>query len=215
MKIGIFDSGKGGLSVAKAIKKAIPGAEVRFVNDKKNLPYGTKTPDELFRLVRPILEKLADRADVIVVACNTVSTTLIEKLRACVSVPLVAMEPMVKPAAEATKSGIIAVCATPTTLASERYRWLKDTYAHDIEVLEPDCSDWAGMIESKAVDHEKIRRRITDVCKQSADMIVLGCTHYHWIEKSIQEIADEFGANVIQPEQAVIKQLRRVLAQLG
>lgn len=215
MNIGVFDSGVGGQSVVNAIKKELPELEIIYAEDRKNIPYGTKSPDELFRLVLPILSNLAEKTEVIVVACNTVSTTLIEQLRQHIKIPLIAMEPMVKPAAMATKSGVIAVCATPTTLASKRYKWLKDTYAPGLKILEPDCSDWASMIEANVTDKIKINRRITDVCKKNADIIVLGCTHYHWIEKDIQKIADSYGAKVIQPEQAVIKQLKLVLEQIS
>lgn len=145
MKIGVFDSGIGGLSVAKAIEKALPEAEVQFVHDTPDhFPYATKSPKEIYGYILPIFQSLVDQnCDVIVVACNTVSTTLITRLRGAFSTPLVALEPMVKPAAVLTKSGIIAVCATPTTLASERYDWLKATYGSDCTVLEPDCSDWS------------------------------------------------------------------------
>lgn len=216
MKAGVFDSGVGGQSVVNAIHRALPDLEIVYAEDKANVPYGNKTPDELYSLVLPILQSLVEQGcRVIVIACNTVSTTLIQKLRDNVPVPLIAMEPMVKPAAEATKSSVIAVCATPTTLASDRYKWLKQTYAPDVTVLEPDCSDWAYMIESSQLGHKKIRERIASVCKEGADVIILGCTHYHWIEKDIQKIADEYGAKVIQPEGAVIRQLKRVIAQLA
>jgi Asp/Glu/hydantoin racemase len=148
-----------------------------------------------------------------VVACNTVTTNLISQLRQEFKVPMIGMEPMVKPAAAATKSGIITVCATPRTLSSERYQWLKNEYAKGIEVLEPDCSDWAMMIESNTVDREKIAKIVQDSINQGSDQIVLGCTHYHWIEEEIRELAGN-KAQVIQPETAVIAQLKRVLAQL-
>ncbi len=215
MKIGVFDSGVGGRSVVNAIQKELSGTEIIYVEDHENVPYGTKSPDELLKLVLPILAELAIKSDLIVIACNTVSTTLTETLRENINIPLIAMEPMVKPAAEQTKSGTIAVCATPTTLSSNRYFWLKNNHAKNIKVIEPDCSDWAYMIESKAIDHTKIRRRISEVCERGADVIVLGCTHYHWIEDDIRVVADKFGAKVIQPEQAVIKQIKRVLLQLA
>lgn len=212
MKIGVFDSGVGGQAVVNAIKKALPEAEVIYAEDRENVPYGTKTPEQLKKLVTPILNKLSEQGcEVIVIACNTVTTTIIEDLRNELTVPLVGLEPMVKPAAAQTQSGVIAVCATPATLKSKRYRWLKDTYAQDVTVLEPDCSDWALMIETNQVDHAKIKDRINDVCQKGADVIVLGCTHYHWIEEDIQKIADEYGAKVIQPEQPVVAQLKRVL----
>jgi glutamate racemase len=212
-KVGVFDSGIGGLSVVKAIEAAMPEYEVVFVNDTKNVPYGTKSPEELKKLVEPKLQELIDAGcQAIVVACNTVSTTLIEDLRQTSSVPLIAMEPMVKPAAEVTKSGTIAVCATPTTLASKRYSWLKNEFAKGITVVEPDCSDWTSMIESNQLDHQRIKDEIEAAIAKNADVIVLGCTHYHWIEDEIKLIANG-RAQVIQPEKAVISQLQRVLQQ--
>ncbi len=215
MKIGVFDSGVGGKSVALAIQKQLPGHQVVFRNDVKNVPYGNKTPQELLELVLPILKDLQSSVDVIVIACNTVSTTLISKLRELLDVPLIAIEPMVKPACETTKSKVIAVCATPTTLKSKRYNELKSLYGAGIKILEPDCSDWSFMIESNSVDHHKINNRITEVCQLGADVIVLACTHYHWIEDEIKQIADKYSTEVIQPEQAIIRQLKRVLRQLG
>lgn len=212
MKIGVFDSGIGGLSVAKAIQKALPEHEILFVNDSQHVPYGTKSPEEIYGFVVPIFQNLVDqRCDAIVVACNTVSTNLIQQLREDFStVPLIAMEPMVKPAAEQTKTNIIAICATPTTLASQRYQWLKSTYASALTVIEPDCSDWSYLIEHNQMNDLKIRERIEPVLAQGADVIVLGCTHYHWIEEEIREIT-KGKAQVLQPEQPVITQLKKVL----
>ena len=120
---------------------------------------------------------------------------------------------MIKPAAALTASKIIAVCATPTTLASDRYKWLKNKYAKDIKILEPDCGDWSAMIENNQIDQQKIEARINGVLKDGADVIVLACTHYHWIEEEITALAGD-RAKVLQPEQAIIGQLKRVLEQL-
>ncbi len=211
MRIGVFDSGIGGLSVAKAIEKGIPDAEVIFVNDTDNVPYGTKHPDEIYHLVVPIFQSLvAQHCVLIVVACNTVSTTLVTRLRGAFAVPFVALEPMVKPAASITKSGVIAVCATPTTLASERYNWLKTTYGATCTFVEPDCSDWSYLIEHDHMNESTIRKRLDPVLEQGADVIVLGCTHYHWIESEIRAIANG-KATVLQPESAIVAQVKRVL----
>ena len=212
MKIGVFDSGIGGLSVAKAIERELPDAEVDFVHDSADhFPYATKSPDEIYGFIETIFQDLVDaECDVIVVACNTVSTTLIDRLRARFEVPMVALEPMVKPAAEQTGSKVIAVCATPTTLASIRYAWLKDTYAQGVQVLEPDCSDWSYLIENNQMNEQKIREDIEPALAAGADVIVLGCTHYHWIEDEIKAITKD-RAKVIQPETAVVAQLKRVL----
>jgi glutamate racemase len=212
MKIGVFDSGIGGLSVAKAVEAALPDAEVIFIHDKpEHFPYATKTPQEIFGFVGPIFQELVDKhCDVIVVACNTVSTTLITRLRGAFSVPLVAMEPMVKPAAALTKTGVIAVCATPVTLASERYNWLKETYGQACTFVEPDCSEWSLLIEHDKMNDLAIRECIEPALEQDADVIVLGCTHYHWIEEEIKQIVQD-KAIVIQPESAIVAQVKRVL----
>ncbi len=209
--IGVFDSGVGGQSVANAIKRALPDCQVIYVDDKTHVPYGSKKPEELRRLVLPILLDLQEKGcEVIVVACNTVTTTLIDELRQTLKVPLIGMEPMVKPAARQTKTGVIAVCATPTTLSSPRYRWLKQTYTAGIKVVEPDCSDWSRLIEQREIDRHHIEEQIESALGQNADVIILGCTHYHWIEELICRIVDE-RAEVIQPEQAVINRLKEML----
>jgi len=215
MKIGVFDSGIGGLSVANAIQQELPDAEIVYASDREHVPYGDKTHDELLGFVLPILQNLvAQGCEALVIACNTATTMLRDDLRAQLDVPIVGIEPMVKPAAERTRSGIVAVCATPGTLASKRYAWLKETYAKDVTVLEPDCSRWAYMIEQNQVNYEQIKQQITEVCDQGADIIVLGCTHYHWIEQEIKDIAAG-RAEIIQPEKAVVAQLKRVLARLA
>ncbi len=214
MKIGVFDSGVGGPSVVNAIKRALPNLEVVYKDDRKHVPYGTRSVEEIYSFVKPIFQSLVDEGcRVIVVACNTVTTNLISQLREELPIPLIGMEPMVKPAAAATKTGVIAVCATPRTLASERYHWLKKQYAPGVKVLEPDCSDWAYMIEAKQVDQEKIAAVVEQVCAEGADQIVLGCTHYHWIEQLIRQLA-RGRAEVLQPEKPVIEQLKRVLGRL-
>ncbi len=213
-KVGVFDSGVGGAGVAQAIQAAMPELQVLYADDHVHIPYGNRDPKQIMGFVVPILEALVgEGCEVIVIACNTVTTTLIDELRDIISVPLIGTEPMIKPAADATKTGVIAVCATPTTLASKRYAELKTTYAKDLMVLEPDCSNWTQMIENNQVDHTHIEETVRSVCEQGADTIVLGCTHYHWIEEEIQETAREYQATVIQPEPAIIRQLKRVLSQ--
>lgn len=210
MKIGVFDSGVGGLSVARAVEKALPQHQVIFVNDTQHVPYGNRSKEELYSLVQPILNKLSVECEVIVLACNTVSTLLAEDLQRDLPVPLIPVEPMLEAAAAETKSGIICVCATPATLASSRYLELRQKYASGISVIEPDCSGWAKMIETDRIDHHIIREQISDACAQSADVIVLACTHYHWIEQEIKLLA-RGRATVIQPEADVVRRLKALL----
>lgn len=214
MKIGVFDSGVGGMAVVRAIQKELPELEVVYKDDKVHVPYGTRSIGEIHSFVEPIMQEfISEGCQVIVIACNTVTTNLAAKLRQEFDVPFVGMEPMVKPAAAVSKSGIIAVCATPRTFSSERYQNLKREYAQNVKVLEPDCSDWASMIEKNQFEYAKIRQTIESVINAGADQIVLGCTHYHWIEREIKQIAAGH-AEVIQPEIAVIAQLKLVLSSL-
>jgi len=210
-KIGVFDSGVGGLSVVNAIKTALPNCEVIFINDVVNLPYGSKTPEELKVLAKPHIDYLQDqKCDVIVIACNTLSTTVILEMKSDYHVPIVAMVPMVKPACAMTKTRKVAVFATPTTLASKRYTELKTEFGEGIEFLEPFCGDWAKMIETNTLNTDKVHATVGKVCEQGADVIVLGCTHYHWIEEIIvHEAAGR--ALVIQPEQAIVERVRSIL----
>lgn len=214
MKIGVFDSGVGGESVARAIKKAFPEAQIVVKQDKANLPYGTKTPKQLLELVLPILNELSmSGCDVIVVACNTVSTTIAEELKRSINTPLVTIVPMVKPASLMTKTKIVTVCATPATLKSKRYKELKNEFGQGIEFFEPNCSNWAEMIEEDRVDVARIKSTVEQAIARKSDAIVLGCTHYHWISEQIKKLA---GPNILvfYPEDAVVEQLKRVLKQL-
>lgn len=214
-KIGVFDSGVGGLRVAQSIAKALPEAEVIYENDREHVPYGTKSSEELLGLVIPILQSLETKGcDVIVIACNTVTTTLIEQLRTEISTPLIGMEPVVRVADEHSKKGKIIVCATPATLGSERYKYLKSQISTNTVVFEPDCSDWAYMIEHNLINREQIQNRITPAIEAGADIIVLGCTHYHWIEDVICEIADD-RAVVLQSEDDTIRLLREAIERLS
>lgn len=207
MKIGVFDSGIGGLSVARAIEAAFPDSRVIYINDAKNVPYGTKTPEHIYELAYPKIKELYEQqCDLIVLACNTLTSTNMERLGAAFPVPFIGFEPMVKPASRRTASQKIVVCATPATLSSKKYALLKEEHAQGIAVIEPDCSDWASLIEENKITEEKIRGAIEPGLRAGADIIVLACTHYHWIEQTIKEIAAG-RAIVLQPEQAVIEKI--------
>src|SRR3989344_6647227 len=117
VKIGVFDSGVGGQCVINIKKKELPNLEISYKDDKAHLPYGTKSVEEIHQLVKPIFQEFINEGcKVIVVACNTVTTNLIERLKQEFKIPMLGMEPAVKPAAERSKTGVIAVCATPRTL---------------------------------------------------------------------------------------------------
>lgn len=205
--IGVFDSGIGGKSVADSLQKAFPDDTVIFVDDHEHMPYGDKTPQEVFNLVIPKLYELISKgSDILVIACNTVTTNHITQLRERFSLPIIGVEPMIDQAAEATQTHNIAVCATPSTLASPRYAELKERYAWRENVIEPDCSRWAYMIENDQINQDQIRQQVAEMCQKDVDVIVLGCTHYHWIEDLITDAA-KGRAVVIQPQQLIIQQV--------
>lgn len=215
MRIGVFDSGVGGKSFVAAIETRFLSAEVFYVEDKDNLPYGNKSPEQLLKLTLPLFHRFEQqKCNAVLVACNTVTTTIINELRGQIEVPLVGVEPMLKPAAKLTKSGVIAVCATPATLSSRRYNYLKDAYATDTVVIEPDCSQWAYMIENNRQNELKLTEMVDILKTQNVDVLVLGCTHYHWIQEELQKLAGT-GIEVIQPIEPVLNQLERVLLQVS
>jgi len=215
LKIGVFDSGVGAVPVIQAIQKELPDLEIIYKDDHEHLPYGSRGIEEIHGFVRPIFQEFLDEGcQVIVIACNTVTTNLIKQLREEFPVPMVGMEPAIKQAAAATKTRKVAVFATRRTLSSQRYAQLKAEYAQGVEILEPDCSDWALMVENSQLNRDKIAKTVERICEKGVDQIVLGCTHYHWIEYLIDSAAAG-RAEVIQPTKPVVNRLKQVLEQLA
>ena len=213
-KVGVFDSGIGGLSVANAIKNNLENVEVIFRNDQQHMPYGDKGLEEVLSLSLPIVKSLEnDGCQVIVLACDTISTTLLEHIEKHIKVPLIAVEPMILQASQKTKSNKITVCATPNTLASSRYQYLIEKYAKHLSIFEPDCSDWAYLIEKNEMYKETISDCILPSISSGSDVVVLGCTHYHWIDKEVKLIVGH-KASVLQPEQLIVDQVREALKRL-
>ncbi len=214
MKLGIFDSGIGGEAVALSLQATFPQAQIITANDRANVPYGDKTPDQIIQLTDSAIQPLL-RAEcgIIILACNTATAVAIEPLRSRYpKQKFIGIEPMIKTAATLTSSHTVAVCATPATLASQRYHDLIARYGTQLTILQPDCSDWAFMIENNQVNHRVIKRVVNEVCDKGADVIVLGCTHYHWIKDFITEIAAG-RAQVIEPSQAIGRRVQELLLQ--
>jgi len=215
LKIGVFDSGVAGLSIANAIKKALPDYEIIYREDSEHFSYGSRSPEQILRFVEPIFRNMVDEGcAIIVIACNTVTTTLLDTLRERLTVPLVGVEPMFEVAAQATQARKIAVCATPTTYASPLYRELKAQYAKDITVFEVECRDWPYMADRDPVDDIKVSKRIEEVLGYGVDVIVLACTHYHWIGEKIRYLSVQ-KATVIEPEEETVRRLQEVLVSLA
>lgn len=213
VKIGVFDSGIGGEAVAARLRELIPHAGVITANDRDHVPYGSRSEAEVHRLTSLAIQPLlAASCDVIVLACNTATAAAVEQLRSDhPGTPFVGLEPMVKPASSLTRSGNIIVCATPATLASPRYQQLKSRWAGAVNVVEPDCSDWAAAVEREqagAVDLEPLQQHLH---RESADVVVLACTHYHWLKARIEQAAGPT-VTVLEPSDAVAAQVRRITA---
>lgn len=212
MKLGVFDSGIGGEAIATSLRRNFPEAEVVVVNDREHVPYGDRTPEDITQLTDTAIQPLlAIQCDVIVIACNSATAAAIETLRERYPTQrFIGLEPMIKPAVAATKTNVIAVCATPATLSSGRYTNLKQRFAGSTTVLEPNCSNWARMIEDDDINEHEIETTISSALSQGADVIVLACTHYHWIKETIEEIAKNH-AKVIDPSDAITSRVKNLL----
>lgn len=211
MNIGVFDSGIGGEAVANSLRNYFPEAEITVVNDRENLPYGDKTSHQIRLLTDAAIQPLLG-SDVIVIACNSATTAAIEFLRGkYTNQKFIGIEPMIKPALNLTKTRIIGVCATPATLGSNSYRMLKDKYARNYQVVEPDCSNWAQMIENNDLNNSEVITVLDEMIANQVDVIVLGCTHYHWIKELVVEYVGP-DIQVLEPSEAIG---RRVSSLLG
>lgn len=211
MNIGVFDSGIGGEAVANSLRNYFPEAKITVVNDRENLPYGDKTSHQIRLLTDAAIQPLLG-SDVIVIACNSATTAAIEFLRGkYINQKFIGIEPMIKPALNLTKTRIIGVCATPATLGSNSYRMLKDKYARNYQVVEPDCSNWAQMIENNDLNNSEVITVLDEMLANQVDVIVLGCTHYHWIKELIVEYVGP-DIQVLEPSEAIG---RRVSSLLG
>lgn len=212
-KIGVFDSGVGGKAVAERLQELFPKADIISVSDSKHVPYGGRRRADIIKLtkraVRPLVK---EGCDAIVIACNTATTNAIGDLRlAYPAIHFVGIEPMVKPAAKLTKTGAIAVLATPGTLKSDRYQELKRQWADKVVVIEPDCHDWATMIERGDADRVDVETVVKSVLRWDADVIVLGCTHYHWLKDTIKGLAGP-RVKILEPSDAIGARLDSLLS---
>ena len=214
--IGVFDSGVGGLSVLREIRSELPGEDLLYVADSGHAPYGDKSTELIEARAVAIVEfLLSQHAKAIVVACNTATGVAIKMLRARFSVPIVAMEPAVKPAVAITQSGVIGVLATSRTIASDNFARLHDRFGADVKILMQACPGLVEQVETGDLASGKtralIKRYVLPLLEQRADTLVLGCTHYPFLAPLIQEIAGSSVA-IIDPSAAIARELRRRLS---
>lgn len=217
--IGVFDSGVGGLSVLREIRRELPGEDLLYVADSGHAPYGDKPTELIEARARAIVEfLLSQNAKAIVVACNTATGVAIKMLRARFSVPIVAMEPAIKPAVEVTRSGVIGVLATSRTIASDNFARLHDRFGADVKILIQACPGLVEQVETGDLAGNETRALIAQyvlpLLGQEADALVLGCTHYPFLAPLIQEIAGS-SVVIIDPSAAIARELRRRLSGAG
>jgi glutamate racemase len=213
--IGVFDSGVGGLSVLREIRRELPFENLVYVADSGYAPYGDRSEAFVQQRARSLLDFLIGQgAKAVVVACNTATAVAVDALRSTFTLPIVAIEPAVKPAAATTRSGVVGVLATTNTLASAKFAKLVDQYAGGAAVLTQASPGLVEQVESGDLDgartRELVGRYVDPLLEEGADTLVLGCTHFPFLTPLIQEIA---GPNVavIDPATAVARELRRRL----
>ena len=214
--IGLFDSGVGGLSVLKEVRKQFPNESLIYFADQFHVPYGSRPVDEVRSFAIGITRYLRSKgAKLVIVACNTASAAALFTLREMFpKVPFVGMEPAVKPAAEESQNGVVGVLATPATFQGALYESVLERFAKDVTVLQDTCPGLVTQIEKGELNTSKTRRILEDALKpmlsRGIDRVVLGCTHYPFVIPLIEEIVGD-GVNVIDPAPAVARQVGRLL----
>jgi glutamate racemase len=220
--LGVFDSGLGGLSVLRALRAQLPGADVLYLGDNGHIPYGARPLAQVRGFSHAITRFLVARgAQVVVVACNTASAAALSSLRQApefAGLPFVGMEPAVKPAAQTTRSGIVGVLATPATFQGELYASVVERFAQGVTVLQQVCPGMVQQIEAGRVDTPEteamLRGWLQPMLARGIDALVLGCTHYPFVIPTIERICGP-GVAVIDPAPAVARQAARVCEVLG
>jgi glutamate racemase len=231
--IGVFDSGVGGLSVWREIVRLIPDAPLTYLADQAHVPYGERSLDEVRALtLRAAGWLIARGCRVVVIACNTASAAALEALRATFpTTPFVGMEPAIKPAALHTRTGVVGVLATPTTLRSARYASLVSRWGRDLHIIEQPCLGWVEAVERMqsqvgSAEDAELRRLVGDcvmpLLAQDADTLVLGCTHFPFLRPWIEQAISAWQAahpvahavTVFDPAPAVARRTRQVWLEL-
>jgi glutamate racemase len=218
--IGVFDSGVGGLSVLREIRARLPDESLLYVADSGHVPYGEKTPEFIRERSQRIAEFLLGQgAKALVLACNTATAAAVADLRERYpELPIVGMEPAVKPAAAATRSGVVGVLATTGTLKSAKFAALLDRFASDVRVITQPCPGLVEQIEAGELDaprtRELLRGWVEPLLEEGCDTLILGCTHYPFIKPLLRELVPE-SISLVDTGAAVARHLQSLLDQSG
>ncbi|MBJ9976703.1 glutamate racemase [Pseudomonas sp. S75] len=214
--IGVMDSGVGGLSVLAEVRRLLPAESLLYLADAGHVPYGEKSADYIRERCRRIAAFFqAQGAKAMVLACNTATAAAVADLRARYPQwPIVGMEPAVKPAAAATRSGVVGVLATTGTLQSARFAALLDRFAGDVRVVTQPCPGLVELIEQGDLTSPALRQLlqgyVQPLLEAGCDTLILGCTHYPFLRPLLAEQVPEQVA-IIDTGAAVARQLQRLL----
>jgi glutamate racemase len=217
--LGVFDSGVGGLSVLRHIRQQLPQETLLYCADSRHAPYGNKSPGQILeRSLRLTEFLLGQGAKAIVVACNTATAAAAAELRQRFSIPIIAMEPAVKPAVAASRSAVVGVLATVGTLKSAQFAALLENYGKDVEVVTQACHGLVECVERGALESQEtrdlVRGHVEPLLAHGADTLVLGCTHYPFLRSLIEQAAGP-GVTLVDTGAAVARHLRRRLEEAG
>ena len=213
--IGIFDSGVGGLSVARSIRKKLPNENIVYIADSLNAPYGNKSKEFIVMRSSQILDHLINRkAKAVVVACNTATVSAIDNLRNNYSIPIIGVEPGIKPAVAVSKSGTVGVLATEQTVNSISFRNLLNRFTGQAHIEIQSCPGLVELVETQKFEGDEIRymleKYVTPMLEKGADTIVMGCTHFAFLTKILREIVGD-DLIIINTYQAVAAETSRRL----
>lgn len=217
--IGVFDSGIGGLTIARKIRELMPGEDILYVADTGHAPYGDRPDRYILDRSFAVTDFLLSRqVKVVVVACNTATTTCISELRAKYPVPFIGVEPGVKPAVLNSKSGVVGILATSKTLVTDSFAALAKRVSGDIRVEVMPCPELVVLIESLKLSYEEtaglVGKYVHPLLARGADTIVLGCTHYAHLAPVIARVAGP-DVSIISTELAVANEVCRRLESQG
>lgn len=221
--IGFFDSGVGGISVLKTACKLMPNENYIYYGDNLNAPYGEKTEEQIKSLSLDAGAYLFSKGvKAIVIACNTATSTSVIEIREKYSLPVISMEPAVKPALSDGREGRVLVLATPATVSQERYLKLLDRLQTKDRVISVGCGGLVELIEQGQMDEASVYayliRKLDGLRGQNIQKVVLGCTHYAFVEKQIKSYVDKAfntDCTIFDGRHGTVRQLKRVLKENG
>ena len=220
LPIAVFDSGVGGISVLREMVSILPGEDFYYFGDSVHAPYGTKTVEEIQELTLKNVETMVKKgAKAVVIACNTATSAAIVKLREIyMDIPVVGIEPALKPAVMRSEGGQVLVMATPMTVRGEKFRQLLERFDGQANITPVECPGLMEFVEEGKLEDPSLMQYLSDLLKpyleKKTDAIVLGCTHYPFVKHMIRQITGE-GPAILDGSEGTARELKRRLEEMG